>query len=209
MGSAHLRLDVQNALQTLVSRNVVAKPPDGTCAIVAGGHLDSVPAGPGANDNASGTAVVLEMARTRAAAGLLDGVCYVLFGAEEVGLLGSADYVGRLSPAERDALEAMLNFDMLSVGDQWPLIGERSLTDLAQAEATEIGLSIRILPGLPEDLGSDHFNFTQAGVPSIIFNCFCDANYHTSEDKISFVREERLGQAGTMGLGMIEQLLAS
>jgi aminopeptidase YwaD len=171
--------------------------------------MDSVPAGPGANDNASGTSVVLEMARTRAAGGLLDGVCYVLFGAEEVGLLGSAAYVNSLPEAELEAFEAMLNFDMLGVGDQWPFIGSRELTDLAQQEGSEANIQTTVIPGLPEDLGSDHFNFAQKGVPSIIFNCFCDENYHTSEDKIEFVEEERLGEAGTIGLGMIEQLLAS
>jgi aminopeptidase YwaD len=209
LGSPLVRLQVQNQLQTVISRNVVAEPPDGTCGIVAGGHLDSVPAGPGANDNASGTAVVLEIARARAAGGQLDGVCYVLFGAEEVGLLGSAAYVESLPQAEIQAFEAMLNFDMLSVGDRWPFIGAPELTDIVSQEAAEIGVQPRILPGLPEDLGSDHFNFAQRGVPSIIFNCFCDPNYHTSDDKFEFVQESRLGQAGLIGLGMIEQLLAS
>jgi hypothetical protein len=206
---ATVRLEVQNQLQTLTSRNVVAEPPDGSCGIVAGGHFDSVPAGPGANDNASGTAVVVEMARARAAGGLLNGVCYVLFGAEELGLLGSEAYVNGLPPAEVDGLEAMLNFDMLSVGDEWPFIGDRELTDLVRVEAAEIGVQVRVIPGLPENVGSDHFNFAQAGVPAIIFNCFCDPNYHTVNDRIDFVKEERLGQAGAIGLGMIEQLLAS
>jgi aminopeptidase-like protein len=103
----------------------------------------------------------------------------------------------------------MLNFDMLGIGDTWPLVGSPSITALAAAEAQELGLSYRVSSALPENLGSDHANFIQVGVPSVIFNCFCDENYHTSEDKIEFVRESRLREAGLMGLGMIDALLAS
>ena len=208
-GPAAARLEVKTAEQTLTSRNVVAKPQDGTCEIVAGGHFDSVPAGPGANDNASGTAVVLEMARARAAGGQIDGVCYVLFGSEEIGLVGSAYYVGQLPAPEIDAIEAMLNFDMLAVGDTWPLIGSPEVTVIAAAEAQALGLPYRVSSTLPDNLGSDHASFTQAGVPSIIFNCFCDENYHTSEDRFEFIVESRLGEAGAMGMGMIDRLLAS
>ncbi len=203
------RVDVKLTEETLTSRNVVAKPPDGSCAIVAGGHFDSVPAGPGANDNASGTAVVIEMARARAARGEADGVCYVLFGSEEIGLVGSAYYVEQLPEAELDALEAMLNFDMLSVGDTWPLIGSPEVTDVAVVEAQELGVPYKVSRTLPDNLGSDHASFTQAGVPAMIFNCFCDETYHTAEDKFEHISETRLAEAGLMGLGMIETLLAS
>ena len=203
------RLEVRLKEETLTSRNVVAEPVDGSCEIVAGGHFDSVPAGPGANDNGSGTAVVLEMARTRAARGQADGVCYVLFGSEEIGLVGSSYYVNELPKADLDALEAMLNFDMLSVGDTWPLIGSPEVTDIAVAEAQKLGVPYKVSRTLPDNLGSDQASFAQAGVPSMIFNCFCDENYHTAEDKFEHVSEARLAEAGIMGLGMIETLLAS
>ena len=72
-----------------------------------GGHYDSVPAGPGANDNASGTATALEIASVLAADGELDDVCFVLFGAEEVGLIGSGAFVRSLSPDERSDVQGM------------------------------------------------------------------------------------------------------
>jgi len=203
------KLEVRLKEETLTSRNVVAEPVDGSCEIVAGGHFDSVPAGPGANDNGSGTAVVLEMARTRAARGQADGVCYVLFGSEEIGLIGSSYYVNQLPEPEVDALEAMLNFDMLSVGDTWPLIGSPEVTDIAVAEAQKLGVPYKVSRTLPDNLGSDQASFAQAGVPAMIFNCFCDENYHTAEDKFEYVSETRLAEAGIMGLGMIETLLAS
>jgi Zn-dependent M28 family amino/carboxypeptidase len=186
---------------------VVATPPGGECSIVAGGHYDSVPEGPGANDNASGTAVVLEMARTRAARGELDDVCYVLFGSEEIGLVGSGEYVQSLTPEQISNLEAMLNFDMLAVGSDWPLVGSPEITDLAARTADTLGIGHTTEADLPENVGSDHVNFANAGVPSIIFNCFCDENYHSPQDTFEFVQPERLSQAGAMGLGIIEDLL--
>jgi aminopeptidase YwaD len=203
------RLEVRLKEETLTSRNVVAEPAGGSCEIVAGGHFDSVPAGPGANDNASGTAVVLEMARARAARGQADGVCYVLFGSEEIGLVGSGYYVKELAQAELDALKAMLNFDMLAVGDTWPLIGSGEVTDVAVVEAQELGVPYKVSRTLPDNIGSDQASFAQAGVPAMIFNCFCDENYHTAEDKFEHISETRLAEAGVMGLGMIETLLAS
>ncbi|MCL4241678.1 MAG: M28 family peptidase [Dehalococcoidia bacterium] len=67
--------------------NVIAKPAAGSrCAILVGGHFDTVPSAPGANDNASGTANVIELARALAVDGLDEGVCFGAFGAEESGL---------------------------------------------------------------------------------------------------------------------------
>jgi len=71
------------------SQNVVGRPSDRPCTAYLGAHYDSVPAGPGANDNGSGTALLLELARSRR----IDGVCVVAFGAEEVGLFGSEAFV--------------------------------------------------------------------------------------------------------------------
>jgi aminopeptidase YwaD len=88
-GPVTVRLEAKTQETKATSHNVKAEPPGGGCSVVAGGHYDSVPEGPGANDNASGTAVVIEIARSRAAAGELNGVCYVLFGAEEIGLIGA------------------------------------------------------------------------------------------------------------------------
>jgi len=194
---------------TTYSQNVVAEPPGAKCRMVVGGHYDSVPAGPGANDNASGTATVIEIARVLAADGVFEDVCFALFGAEEIGLVGSAVYVSELTPEEAGMIEGMLNFDMLAVGDSWPLVGSREIIDVAAAEAERIGVSYRTIAALPENLGSDHASFIQAGIPAMIFNCFCDQNYHSAADRIEFVQEKRLEEAGAMGLGTIAKLLQS
>ena len=188
------------------SQNVVARPADGACRIVVGGHYDSVPAGPGANDNGSGTAVVGELARTLAANGGGD-VCFALFGAEEIGLVGSLAYIAALSSDELSGIEAMLNFDMLAVGTSWPLVGSTALVDLAGEVAEELAIPYDVSPSEPS--GSDHAPFIEAGVPAMIFNCFCDSNYHTASDRFDFLERQRLEEAGALGLGLLEALLAA
>lgn len=204
-----VRLETKTETRVATSQNVVGTPPDGVCSIVAGGHYDSVPEGPGANDNASGTAVVLEIARTRAAGGALGDVCYVLFGSEEIGLLGSAHYVESLTSDQTSRLAGMLNFDMLAVGNEWPLVGTPEITDLAARNANRLGIPHSVESELPENVGSDHVNFVEAGVPSIIFYCFCDDHYHSAQDAFEFVLPDRLSEAGEIGLGVIGDLLES
>jgi aminopeptidase YwaD len=205
--TVRMRVAVESITNEGQSLNVVARAPEaGECRVLLGGHMDSVTAGPGANDNASGTAVVIEMARTLFAQKRTAGVCIALFGAEEAGLLGSDHYASQLSSAERSALVGMLNFDMLAVGQEWPFGGTGSLVDLAIQEAAEIGVDA-YEGGLPPGVGSDHASFVNRGIPGLLFNCFCDANYHTAADRYEFVDGDRLRIAGEIGLGMVEDLL--
>lgn len=94
------------------STNVIAELPGTQAAagtVVFTAHLDSVPAGPGANDNGSGSAVVLELAHElsqRDPSQRSMTVRFALFGAEELGLDGSQYYVQHLSDAERRAIRA-------------------------------------------------------------------------------------------------------
>ncbi len=206
-GAVTLHVEVQAETQGGESQNVIARPPGGDCRLVLGGHYDSVPAGPGANDNGSGTATVLEIARVLAAGGRQPGACFVLFGAEEIGLAGSAHFVNSLSDAERRRITGMLNFDMLAVGSGWPLAGSPEILDLAASQARALGLEYEAHAELTPDVGSDHAGFIEAGIPSIIFNCFCDPNYHTADDRFEFVQESRLRDAGALGLAIAQTLL--
>ncbi len=206
-GQVTLHAEVQAQTQGGESQNVIARPPGGDCRLILGGHYDSVPAGPGANDNASGTATVLEIARVLAAGGRQPGACFALFGAEEIGLVGSAQFVNSLSDGERRRITAMLNFDMLAVGSGWPLAGSPAILDLAASQARALGLEYETQAELTPDVGSDHASFIEAGIPSIIFNCFCDPNYHTADDRFEFVQESRLRDAGALGLAVARTLL--
>lgn len=97
--------------------NVIAETPRGdpNRVIVIGAHLDSVGAGPGINDNGSGSAALLEIAEVFAAQGRVprNKLRFMWYAAEEAGLVGSTLYVNSLSQAEREKIEMMLNFDMI------------------------------------------------------------------------------------------------
>lgn len=85
--------------------------------VVVGSHLDSVPEGPGINDNGSGAAGILEIAKqlskTKADKKLQRPVRFAFWGAEELSLLGSEHYVANLSDAQLSKIYANLNFDMI------------------------------------------------------------------------------------------------
>ena len=97
--------------------NVIADTAGGdpNKVVVVGAHLDSVVAGPGINDNGSGTATNLEIAEQMAALKVKprQKVRFAFWGAEEPGLLGSEHYVANLSDTELGKIYANLNFDML------------------------------------------------------------------------------------------------
>jgi Zn-dependent M28 family amino/carboxypeptidase len=80
---------------------------------MAGAHLDSVGAGPGINDNGSGSAAILETALMMAKLNPENTLRFAWWGAEESGLIGSTAYVNGLSQAERDRIALYLNYDMV------------------------------------------------------------------------------------------------
>lgn len=206
-GPVQVRLEVRAFSGPRQSQNVVARPPGGECRVVVGAHYDSVAAGPGANDNASGTATVLEMARALAADGEFEDVCFALFGAEEVGLIGSRYFVGSLSSEGRQAMEAMLNFDMVGVGSRWFFVGSPELRELLSAEAERQGLAFDLAEELPPGLGSDHSSFLEAGIPALFFHRVEDPFYHTERDRADNVQPEQLEEVGRLGLAIIALLL--
>jgi Zn-dependent M28 family amino/carboxypeptidase len=84
--------------------------------VQVGAHLDSVPAGPGINDNGSGSAAILELALQMAHSQPVNTVRFSWWGAEEAGLVGSTLYVDDLAanaPRELNRIKAYLNFDMV------------------------------------------------------------------------------------------------
>ncbi len=95
--------------------NVLAESKDGdpNNVIMAGAHLDSVNAGPGIQDNGSGSAAILEVAEQMAKVKPRNKVRFAWWGAEESGLVGSTFYVNSLPQAERDRITLYLNFDMI------------------------------------------------------------------------------------------------
>ncbi len=95
--------------------NVIAESRGGdpNNVVMVGAHLDSVNAGPGINDNGSGSAAILETALQMAKVRPRNKLRFALWGAEESGLVGSTHYVDNLPQADRDRIALYLNFDMV------------------------------------------------------------------------------------------------
>ncbi|ORI21409.1 M28 family peptidase [Rhodococcus sp. 1168] len=112
-----LTLTLDTETTTTKSRNVIAQTKTGSTdnVVVAGAHLDSVPEGPGINDNGSGTAAVLETALEMGSEpDITNAVRFAFWGAEEPGLVGSTEYVEGLSEEDEAAIALYLNFDMIA-----------------------------------------------------------------------------------------------
>lgn len=112
------RVLTQTISETRTTNNVIADSPFGNPdrTVVVSAHNDSVLAGPGINDDGSGTSMDLELARHLGKAGgkPKNHVRFLWVGAEELGLLGSQHYVDSLSDAQKAQIVAMLDFDMVA-----------------------------------------------------------------------------------------------
>lgn len=192
------------------SRNVLGGTGEGSLEVLLGAHYDTVPVSPGADDNGSGTVVLLELARRlrqRPVPGVR--VTIAFFGAEEVltGYGRDAHHFGsRLSSArlaETGLLpDRMVSVDMVGVGDRLlavtyldtdPLVAEE-----LQAAGAALGVEITI-----ESRGdiSDHESFARAGVPAAFLWRPDNPAYHTAQDEA--VRVELLLE----DLAVLEELL--
>ena len=165
--------------------NVLAERPGGAPAdapvIVIGGHLDSVPEGPGINDNGSGSGVILEIARQMAKLDIITNnrVRFAWWGAEEAGLIGSSFYTANLSEEEIAEIAVYLNLDMVGSPNYVRFVydGDGSDTDDGGFGSAESGLveqlfldhfanaSLPIEP-TPFNGRSDYVGFVQAGIPA-------------------------------------------
>jgi aminopeptidase Y len=110
-----MRLKTDTFRGIATTYNVLAESTRGdpNNVVMAGAHLDSVNAGPGINDNGSGSAAILEVAEQMAKVKPRNKVRFAWWGAEESGLVGSTYYVNNLSQADRDKIALYLNFDMV------------------------------------------------------------------------------------------------
>lgn len=210
-GPLTLRVAVDASIEQRTGTNVLAERPAGqpeAGTVLFGAHLDSVPAGPGANDNASGSAVVLELARVlaeRDPAQTAWRLRFALFGAEELGLVGSHAYVQSLSDTERGSIVAMINLDMVGVGQAWRFGGTDDLVQRALGVTSD--LSERALPlGGAQNGASDHASFLEVGIPAVFIHRLDDPNYHTAGDRPELVDPTALGEAGAIALGVLDGL---
>ena len=109
-------LDVLTDVQIITTNNVLAtsKCGDKNNQLALGAHTDSVGAGPGINDDGSGTVGILNVAKALAKYNVKNAVTFGFWSGEESGLLGSTYFVENLTPEESLKIRAYLNFDMIA-----------------------------------------------------------------------------------------------
>jgi Zn-dependent M28 family amino/carboxypeptidase len=184
--------------------------------VIAGAHYDHVgrvdgAVHPGADDNASGTAVLIGLARAFAAAAAAPRtLVFAFFGAEELGLIGSGHYVKHPTrPLDRTV--AMLNFDMVGRlrNEQLTAGGLDSgagLRDVATGAASASGLTLvmRESPFGP----SDHVRFYRAGVPVVFLHTGRHADYHRPTDTPDKLEIAGMARIAAVGARIVERLAA-
>jgi aminopeptidase Y len=190
-------IDVDAVSEQRRTANVLAETGDGERVAMAGAHLDSVADGPGINDDGSGVAALL--AAAEALGGRTpDGVRLRLgfWGAEELGLHGSRHYVAGLDGAEREAIDAYVNLDMVGTegGEMAVYRGDDAIRGSLRRGLTARG---------HEDIGvealgasSDHAPFARAGIPIGGIFTGLDRCYHRACDDSGNVDPELVADAG-------------
>jgi Zn-dependent M28 family amino/carboxypeptidase len=173
--SVHLAVDVVSGRRR--TRNVLAggnagAGADGEVMVLVGAHLDSVPEGPGINDNGSGTAAVLETA-LQLAPEARRGVEFAFWGAEERGLIGSRHHVGALSEDARHHIGVYINLDMVGSPNFVRFIqGSTATSELAGVAKRELLADIHDHALAVEErsggrYGTDDSSFSEKGVPTV------------------------------------------
>jgi hypothetical protein len=157
------------------SANVIAvKPGLSKQEIIVGTHYDSTgDAGRGADDNASGVSVLLEVAEKIRSLETPYTIRFITFGCEEIDLNGSSAYVGRMSRADIDNTVAMINLDSVSAGDNTYFYSDEGqkarVRDWALDWAAKHGFDLQTIKNVNltnEGYGtSDHFAFRRVGIP--------------------------------------------
>ncbi|MCB9745606.1 MAG: M28 family peptidase [Alphaproteobacteria bacterium] len=175
-----LRLELEAGVEEVECWNVIAELGGEGPVVMLGAHLDSVSAGAGMNDNGSGSAALLEIAERAAELETPPParLRFALWGAEELGLVGSTAWVDALSAAERRELLAYLNFDMIASpngaafiydGDGDDTRSEAGPSGSGEIEALFVDyLELRGYTPRRTTLDgrSDYYGFWMAGVPN-------------------------------------------
>jgi Zn-dependent M28 family amino/carboxypeptidase len=174
-----LNIDLETEIETIETFNVLADSATGRAdrTVVVGAHLDSVPEGPGINDNGSGSAAILETALQMADETLTNRVRFAFWGGEEDGLIGSSYYVSQLSARDLKNHALNLNFDMVGSpnfarfvydgdGSSFGLKGPNGSSLIESVFNSYFGSNDLAIEATAFDGRSDYFAFINAGIPA-------------------------------------------
>ena len=177
--------------------------------VIIGAHLDHMGKRPngdlyaGADDNASGLSVMLELARAAMESGLKPArtLMFAAYNAEELGLLGSCYYVKTNPPFRPSSTKVMISVDMMGLGKGTglDLYGSTDkdkswIAKVMAGSSAAMGMSYAVTPVDPL-LASDHACFVQAGIPAVMAfaTAFADHNkYHTPKDTAAAINSAAL-----------------
>ena len=218
--NATLDVDIERIEKTsyVVEAKLKPKKNKDTGQIVTiGSHHDSVPNGPGANDDASGVSAVLELARIFVNTPIDTEVRFLTFGSEERGMVGSSFYVSQLPESDIKRMVAHFQMDMIGgaeAGEDHPLGGlimytidgkKNLVTDLGASSTSRL-YDVAIPYG---QLGrSDHQPFHDVGIPSALFiHSPVEPQYHKPTDTIEHISKEKLQQAASIVGGSAYQIV--
>ncbi|WP_433538558.1 M28 family peptidase [Micromonospora sp. CA-249363] len=155
---------------TYPSNNLIAEWPGGPSdqVVMFGAHLDGVSAGPGINDNGSGSATLLENALVLAAQNptMTKKVRFAWWTDEEQGLNGSRFYVNSLNSTQRGYIKGYYNFDMVGSTNGGYFINRVSSTTAAPLKAYWDSLGLQPEENVEGQGRSDDYYFQQAGIPT-------------------------------------------
>ena len=174
---------------------------------------------PGADDNASGVAVMLAVSRTLAAQPLQHSVLLLAFDGEELGLQGSTHFVA--NPAvDLASIEAVVNLDMVGRGDTNTLVAAGTalypaIEPAVRAAAGQRGIKVLLAHDRPFytagavgnwTQSSDHGPFHDAGVPFVYLGVEDHADFHRATDTADKIQPGFVGEAANLVLALIRQL---
>lgn len=184
--SHRIQLCSQHHEARIKSANIIGlKRGTGKEYIIIGAHYDTVEPSHdkgvfkrGANDNASGVALMLALANRLSKIETSSNILFIAFGGEEKGCLGSLNFVSQM-PLETESIKEMINLDMLGRMENQILYYKQ--INNTKINIADLGCSS---PCLTEGLDafSDHYDFAKKGVAVTYFNTGEDATIHTSSD---------------------------
>lgn len=157
--------------------------------IVIGGHFDAVPNSPGADDNASGTVAMLEIARVLADIPTDLTIIFIAFDSEESGLIGAKHYAGNAAN-RNDHIVLMINHDMIGHFENTDYANIRYVTnnDFTTQWASIAGDKLGLTTTFSYSGSSDHVPFDNEGYPAIfVQEKIFSTHYHSNRDSTSYM----------------------
>lgn len=181
--------------------------------LIVGAHLDTVPQSPGANDNGSGVAAVLELARLASLEPPPLPIVFIAFAAEEPRgsgdarhHYGSRAYVDAMDRAERDALVGMISLDRVAYGTVVEVCTGGRGPDTLQRTVLSNAKSLDIRATRCTSRTSDHWSFEKAGMTGVRLGGPRNPGYHSARDTMREISGSMLARVGRLTWETIKTL---